>query len=267
MKHVVMFSGGVGSWATAKRVAERHGTDQLTLLFADTLMEDPDLYRFLDEAAANVGGSLVRISDGRTPWEIYFHKHMIGNSRIDPCSEILKRKLCRRWLRENCDHTDTTVYIGIDWTELHRFERAGPHWQPWTVAAPMCEEPYMDKEQVFEWLNSQGIRRPRLYDMGFAHNNCGGFCCKAGHSHFAHLLKMLPDVYAYHEQREQEFREHFDRDVAVLRDRSGGHTRPLTLRALRERIETAPHQPDLWDGDWGGCNCFGPPDDEGGDDE
>ena len=51
MQHVVMFSGGAGSWMTAKRVAEKHGTDNLILLFADTLIEDEDLYRFLDEAA------------------------------------------------------------------------------------------------------------------------------------------------------------------------------------------------------------------------
>jgi predicted PP-loop superfamily ATPase len=26
MKHIVMFSGGIGSWAAAKIVAEKHGT-------------------------------------------------------------------------------------------------------------------------------------------------------------------------------------------------------------------------------------------------
>lgn len=31
-----MYSSGVGSWAAAKRVAEKYGTDNLTLLFADT---------------------------------------------------------------------------------------------------------------------------------------------------------------------------------------------------------------------------------------
>ncbi len=56
MKHVVMFSGGLASWAAAKRVAAENGTDALVLLFSDTLMEDEDLYRFLDQAAADVGG-------------------------------------------------------------------------------------------------------------------------------------------------------------------------------------------------------------------
>jgi hypothetical protein len=58
MKHVVMFSGGIGSWGAAKRVAASHGTECMTLLFADTKIEDPDLYRFLTDAAANIGAPL-----------------------------------------------------------------------------------------------------------------------------------------------------------------------------------------------------------------
>ena len=31
--HIVMFSGGAGSWLTARRVVERHGADNTLLLF------------------------------------------------------------------------------------------------------------------------------------------------------------------------------------------------------------------------------------------
>jgi PP-loop superfamily ATP-utilizing enzyme len=33
---VVQFSGGIASWAVARRVADRYGVDDLVLLFADT---------------------------------------------------------------------------------------------------------------------------------------------------------------------------------------------------------------------------------------
>ena len=56
MRRIVNFSGGVGSWAAAKRCAERHGTESMTLLFCDTFMEDNDLYRVLVQSAANVFG-------------------------------------------------------------------------------------------------------------------------------------------------------------------------------------------------------------------
>ncbi|MFC0213886.1 hypothetical protein ACFFK0_15755 [Paenibacillus chartarius] len=55
IQHVVMYSGGIGSWAVAKRVVQQFGSDRLALLFADTRMEDEDLYRFLEESAQEIG--------------------------------------------------------------------------------------------------------------------------------------------------------------------------------------------------------------------
>jgi hypothetical protein len=255
MKHVVMFSGGVGSWMCAKRVAERHGTADLVLLFTDTMMEDPDLYRFLDEAAVNVGAPLVKIADGRTPWEVFKDERFLGNSRIDPCSKILKRQLADKWLAEHYDPAETTVYVGIDWSEEHRFTRLRERKaaQGWHYEAPLCGPPYVTKRSMFDALKAAGIAVPFLYTKGFSHNNCGGFCIKAGHGHYANLLKQLPERYAYHENQEQAFREFLDKPVSILTDTTGGTKKPLTLREFRIRIE-AGGQVDMFD--IGGCGCF-----------
>lgn len=251
MDHVVMFSGGVGSWAAAKRVVEKNGPEGVTLLFADTLIEDEDLYRFLDEAAANVGATLVRLAEGRTPWE---DVRFVGNTRVDPCSRILKRDLLRSYIESNFDPATTVVYLGIDWTEIHRFERARNYWLPWTVEAPLCDPPYIAKPDLLLSLIASGVAPPRLYGMGFPHNNCGGFCVKAGQAHFANLHAKLPDRYAAHEKAEADLRDHLGKDVAILRDRRGGKTRPYTLRQFRkERLEGS-LQYDAFD--WGGCGCF-----------
>ena len=252
MKHVVMFSGGVGSWATAKRVAERYGTDDLVLLFCDTRMEDEDLYRFIGEAAANVGAPLVTLSDGRTPWDV-FRDERILTQRFDPCSKILKRQLADRWMAERYAPDEVTRYVGIDWSESHRFDRLRDRLAPWRVEAPMCDAPYMDKLDMLAWLQREGIAPPRLYAMGFAHNNCGGFCIKAGHGHFVTLLRAMPERYAFHEEQERALRVTLGPDASVLRDRTGGETRPMTLQTLRESVE-AGEQPDLFD--IGGCGCF-----------
>lgn len=210
-----MFSGGIGSWAAAKRVADRHGTHDLVLLFADTKMEDEDLYRFSREAATDVGGQLIKLSEGRDPWEVFFDCRFLGNSRIDPCSRILKREPLRKWLEKNCRADDAVVYLGIDWTEVHRFERAKKYWRPWKIAAPLCEKPYLTKRDMFELLKDAGIEPPRLYKMGFPHNNCGGFCVKAGQAHFKLLLEKMPGRYLYHEAKEQELRDYLRKNVAI----------------------------------------------------
>jgi 3'-phosphoadenosine 5'-phosphosulfate sulfotransferase (PAPS reductase)/FAD synthetase len=261
MKHVVMFSGGVGSWAAAKRVALRAGTRDLTLLFSDTLVEDPDLYRFLNEAAENVGGTLVQISEGRTPWDVYRDERFLGNSRVDPCSKLLKRRPAERWLRENTDPVDTVVYLGIDWTESHRFERTRQRRarDGWRYEAPLCEPPFLSRLDLFRWLTREGIETPHLYRLGFSHNNCGGFCCKAGQGHFAHLLKVLPKAFAEHEAKEESLRQFLGRDISILVDRRGkGGRHPLTLRQLRQRVEAGEFV-DRYD--VGGCGCFTESDD------
>jgi 3'-phosphoadenosine 5'-phosphosulfate sulfotransferase (PAPS reductase)/FAD synthetase len=263
-RQIVMFSGGVGSWMTAKRVAAEHGTDGLVLLFADTLMEDEDTYRFLEAGAANVGGEFVRLADGRDIWQVFRDVKFLGNTRIDPCSRVLKREIMRRWVDEHCDPKTTTVYLGIDWSEQHRATRYERYWQPFKVETPLCSEPYLTKAQMLEHAKAEGLPSQRLYELGFAHANCGGGCVKAGQAQFELLLRTLPDRYGWWEEREQEIREQLGKDITILRDRRILNGRevvtPITLRAFRQRLEAAP---SLFDRDeWGACDCTTPSDDE-----
>lgn len=267
MKHLVMFSGGIGSWATAKRVVSQYGTSDVTLLFADTNMEDPDLYRFIDEASADIGVPITKIEDGRNVWEVFYDGHCIGNGKVDLCSRILKRDLLDKWRDSNCDPLDTTVYIGIDWTEKHRIERVHKFMENesaegrpcWNYQAPLCAPPYPIKSELLSELKSAGIEIPYLYKLGFAHNNCGGFCIKAGQKQFALLLRTMPARYAWHEAQEERVRALQESlgivPSSVLYHRRGGRGRVnVTMREFREEIERGTLK--LEDSDLAsGCGC------------
>lgn len=263
MKHIVMFSGGIGSWACAMRVKEQmQPGDELTLLFADVkgdsrnphIGEDEDTYRFIQESAQHLGGQLIVLNSGKTIWDVFKESRFLGNSRLAKCSHELKQKPCRRWLEQNTTPENSTVYVGIDWTEIHRLEAIQNAYQPWIAKAPLTEAPYWDKSQLIAMARAEGLEPPRAYDLGFPHNNCGGGCVRAGQAQFALLLKVMPDRYAEWEQQEQELRSYLNKPVSILRDQRGGETKPLTLAELRQRIESAPQQLDLLD--WGGCGCF-----------
>ncbi|PSK80459.1 hypothetical protein CLV63_1557 [Murinocardiopsis flavida] len=256
MKHVVMFSGGITSWEVARRVAREHGPDDLVLLFADTRVEDPDLYRFTAQAAHQIGVPITRVADGRDPWQVFADQRRLGNSQIAPCSYWLKIKPCRDWLNAHTDPASTTVYLGIDWTEMHRLPAIERGYRPFTATAPLTEAPYTDKRTLTEQARAAGLEPPRLYRLGFAHNNCGGACVRGGQAQWAHLLRVFPERYAAAEQHEQRLRAHLGADVAILRDRTGGTTRPLTLTELRHRIHDSTPATALFDlADWGGCGC------------
>lgn len=255
MKHVVMFSGGITSWATARRVADRHGTADLTLLFADTLIEDPDLYRFLAEASADIGVPVTRVADGRTPEQVDVDRRWLSNQHVAQCSYWLKIVPSRSWLETNCDPASTTLYLGLDWSEPHRIPGNRRLWKPWSAEYPLCDPPYVDKEGWYPELRRRGIEPPRLNLMGFPHNNCGGACVRGGQAQWAHVLRVFPERFAAAEAHEQRMRDMLGADVARLRDRTSGVTKPLPLTVLRRRIEA--EEPGLFDAlDWGGCGCM-----------
>lgn len=253
MKHIVFYSGGLCSWAAAKRVIERHGKENVILLFTDTLIEDEDLYRFIDETVAEMGVEYVRIADGRTPFEVYKDKRFLGNSRLAPCSHILKQKPAEKWIKEHFAPDECILYLGIDWTEMHRTTAPTRNWKPYQVEFPMCEKPFLEKQELIAELHKLGIEEPRLYKMGFAHNNCGGFCCRAGQGHFANLLEKMPERFMEYEQKEQELREFLQADVSMMKKTKNKVTSPYTLRQLREDVQQN-CQIDMFD--VGGCGCF-----------
>lgn len=185
--HVVFFSSGIGSWATAKRVAQQCGTDELILLFADTGIEDPDNYRFLREAAKNVGGELVVVKSARDRdvFANWRSRRAISNDRMPFCSFDMKHAPCREWLykidpltgewsrqiqmdRPRCPYpkpseSPITLYVGISWDEIHRLAAIERGWSPWRVEAPLTEAPYLDKKSLLEWAESEGLKPPPVF--------------------------------------------------------------------------------------------------------
>lgn len=255
MNHVVMYSGGIGSWAAAKRVAEWHGTDDLVLLFTDTKTEHPDTYRFLRESAANVGGRLVEIADGRDIWQVFKDEKFLGNSRIDPCSKILKRNLADRWMKQHYTPDNVVAYIGIDWTEEHRYTRMAERKLPWNYQAPLCQPPFLSKLDLHDWAEREGLKKQYLYTIGAAHANCGGGCIKMGQGGFVRLLKNDPTGFAKWEQGEATMRKQLG-DVAILTEQRKGVKYKLPLSELRKRAESETESCEIDMYEIGGCGCM-----------
>tara|TARA_R110000824_G_C15030538_1_gene659307 strand:- start:72 stop:857 length:786 start_codon:yes stop_codon:yes gene_type:complete len=258
MKHVVFFSGGKASFGAAYRL--RESTDEpITLLFTDTKVEDADLYRFLIQAAALIPNSeLVSLADGRTIWEVFDDNSFLGNHRVPICSRVLKNEVAVKWVKANCDPEETTLYFGIDYTEIHRTEGVSRRWEPYEVDYPLLWKPLWDKHQnVDAILVEKRVEQPRLYRAGNEHNNCGGGCIRAGQGHFTRLYKS-PDmrpVFIEWEAQENKLRERLG-DVSILDDRRDGERKPLPLSVLRAEIDKGTERQIGFPDDFGGCGCM-----------
>lgn len=197
---------------------------------------------------------LVWLADGRDVWQVFRDKRFIGNTMVDPCSRILKRELFRSWLESRFASDEVTVYLGMDWSEGDRFAQAQRYWAPYAADAPLYREPYLGQGDHLKALGALGIAAPRLYALGFGHNNCAGGCVKAGQAQWKLLLERLPEVFAYYEDEEEMTRRHIDADRSVLRVTEKGERRPMTLREFRLRVGAGSLPVDPTD--IGGCGCF-----------
>jgi hypothetical protein len=255
MKHIIFYSGGIGSWMTAKRVIEKHGKEDVILLFTDTLIEDEDLYRFLDDTEKDFGIKITRIADGRTPWQVFKDTRFLGNSKLAKCSHVLKQDTARKWLEANYQPSECTLYLGIDFTELHRTKSPVRNWAPYQVEFPMTEQPYLFKQDMLNELKKIGIEIPRLYRLGFSHNNCSGMCVRGGQGHFIQLLENFPGRFKWLEEYEKEMQEFLGQPVTILKKTTDNETSSLSLEKLRNTYESGKReQIDMFD--VGGCGCF-----------
>jgi 3'-phosphoadenosine 5'-phosphosulfate sulfotransferase (PAPS reductase)/FAD synthetase len=240
IEHIILLSGGLGSFETARRVIEKYGKDKVYLWFFDTKIEDDDLYRFLADIEKVLDIEIDRYCDGRTPWDVFTDEKFIGNARTDLCSKHLKRLLLERLLREKYPNkNDIILYFGLDWSEQKRIDKLKPKWEQkgYHVDFPLLWEPRISTEDINNICNSLDLRIPRLYKLGFSHNNCGGACVKSGISQWRQLYEEFPERYQWHEEREERLRKELGKNISILRSRKGGKARPLPLRELREEIE------------------------------
>jgi hypothetical protein len=251
MKYQISFSGGMGS-AVSALVTAKNGLD-FNLIFADTLIEDEDLYRFLRDVAAACQKEIIWLTDGRTPWDVYIDKRWIGNSRTAHCSTELKTKQVKAWLDENSDPLDPLV-LGMDWSEMDRIERAQKNWGDRPVVS-LLNKFGITRHQHDAIIAEYGIKKPRIYGLGYEHNNCGGFCCKAGLKQFERLYRTDRARFIYHEGEMNRAMEAIGPTAKpFLREVINGELKYLTLTQFREAFDAGLlAAPEF---DMSGCGCF-----------
>jgi len=256
MKHIVSISGGSASAVAADRVINRYGKNAVILWFADTLWEDEDLYRFLTDLELRWGMTIERFTDGRTPLEVAEDKKLIPNSLAAPCSHELKQKPFLRYIKGQ--PKPVTVHLGLSWDEEHRMGKPKEIYESVegvTVDFPLLWKPipYLSyTKTVEEW----GIKAPRLYELGFPHNNCGGRCVRQGIKEWVRLRRTMPErfdeVSGWEQSQKALGGPRGGR--SILKDRQGGEASALTLLDLKERHEDT-DQIEMFPGDSFGCFC------------
>jgi len=234
MIHIGSISSGLSSAVMCDRLLQKH--PDAHLVFEDVLFEDEDNYRFLDDCEKRWGVNILRLTEGRNPYEVSRDHNMIPSSFLAPCSFDLKVYPFNRWL-SNMKGLDITVYIGYDYTEFERMERTTKAYakEGYKTDYPLEWKPIEFRPYSQVVREDWGIEPPRMYRLGYTHANCGGRCCKQGQGDWLRTLINFPERYAEIEEWEKDMRtlseKHSKR--TILKRINNGIVEELTLEKLR----------------------------------
>lgn len=265
-KHIVSLSSGMSSAIVGELVIRKYGIENCIFCFMDTTIEDEDNYRFLDEYTkkmrlfgdgqsiidllptrnedykrierkvtrqTNIGGILnnvVCMTEGRTPYQVAEDRKIIPNSKIAPCTFILKINPFRYYLYDLSRGNDIqswknqktklpserfkrkekdastivqpiTVHIGFDFSEIHRCKATTKSYTAigYGIDYPLLWKPYITQDYKSYIEQNWGIEAPLTYKYGFSHANClgdsttGGGCVKQGVSDWVRLFVNFPE--------------------------------------------------------------------------
>lgn len=287
--HVVSIGGGLSSTIELPQIViDKYGSSNVHLVIAALAGEHDDLWRLVDEAERRFNKPVTRVSYRPAakglpkylvdapeamwlePWEIFNQVNLIGNTRRDPCSKLLKRDTLRRYILDYYPPQFTVLHVGITTDEIDRTIAVRGHWQRlgYAVEFDLASEDKLEQARVKALTSLDKAQRaydllgwtPELYAQNATgHNNCGGFCVKAGKAAMARLLMSNPDLYYYHAERERLWNDQRGTFYTVMRDQYTDkdglrRSKPLTMYDFADRILAQPEQISLFDdGNMTGC--------------
>lgn len=256
-------SGGAQSSIATWLDFQNHPDVFHLLYFCDTGAEHKSTYKFIDEWLKileldypNADSAYVQIKEMEL-WELFTIEKFQGNGKNAVCSRKLKQEPGRK-LENFLGLANAPITFGFSMMEQERLDYVKTK-KP-NAKAPLIEDypkTFWDKTAMYRFIQSKNIELPYLYKIGMSHNNCGGFCVKAGQAHYAKLLKKDPELYAKHEDKQEKFIKSLpetSRDkVGFITVQRKGQKYYLTLKQFRLWVQAGKPYDPL---DLGSCSCF-----------
>jgi len=190
---VSWFSAGVSSAVATKLMIEQ--IDKIIYQHIDD-MED-DTMRFVRDCEAWFGKP---IEIRQSPYKSVENAWLCSGLRrpstpggFAPCTNYLKRRDRKEWESQHRFFNTFRYVWGMDAGEQNRADRLIEAMREDEQVFPLIERG-LTKADAHGILREAGIRRPRMYDLGFPNNNC--VCCvRGGMGYFNLCRKVFPNKY------------------------------------------------------------------------
>jgi 3'-phosphoadenosine 5'-phosphosulfate sulfotransferase (PAPS reductase)/FAD synthetase len=188
MKSIVSFSGGKDSTAMLLIMLEKSiKIDEI--VFADTLLEFPEMYEYIDKIERHIGRSIKKIKPRKTFFDWFYGEFTKGNRVGEMCGFPKLNSHCY-WSREVKDYAlkrycyGNIIHMGIAFDEAHRAKE-----HPKFIANYPLLEWGMTEKDCLDYLKKIDLVNP-LYDI-FHRTGCW-LCPKQNKQSLIQLKNKYP---------------------------------------------------------------------------
>ena len=195
---VCWISAGVSSFIAGYLVKDT--VDEFIYTHIDN--QHPDSLRFIKDCEKVLGKKITILqSNYKSVDNVIKTFGFINGPYGAKCTEILKKRVRKEW---EYGKKDLTYVWGFDCSKR---ERARAERTLQSMAKFKHEFPLIDrgltKEDCHGLLKQLGIKRPKMYDLGYRNNNCIG-CVKGGKGYWNKIRKDFPEVFEVRAKQERE---------------------------------------------------------------
>ncbi len=190
---VVWFSCGVASAVAAQQTLEKYS--DVRIVNCPVAEEDDDNLRFKLDVEKWLGVAIETATNSKWPkcsaHEVWEKGRFMSNVYGADCTRQLKKGARQEWVRK---HNPAFHVLGFTADEKNRFERF--RLTECENTLPVLIDAGLTKSGCFEIIRHAGIKRPRIYDLGYPNANCIG-CVKATSPTYWNLVREKhPEVFA-----------------------------------------------------------------------
>lgn len=187
--------GAASAVATKLTIAKNEAAPfklPIEIIYCHVRQEDPDNMRFLRDCEKWFGLPIQILMDKKYDGDIVqvmTKRQYINGADGAPCTLHLKKEPARAFAQ----HGDLNVY-GYTAGEEDRYDRWIDANAERLISAPLIESGIY-KGAALAMVKRAGIELPRLYAMGYDHNNCIG-CVKGGAWYWNKIRVDFPERFA-----------------------------------------------------------------------
>lgn len=172
-------------------------------LYIDIADQHPDSMRFIHDCETVLGKQVgvLKSNEYNCVGDVCRAFRFVNSAHGAKCTEVLKKRVRKKWEYEHRDY-DITYVWGMDLNEKHRADSLIETMTDFNHEFPLIDD-QLSKQDAHGICASLGIKRPAMYDMGYANNNCIG-CVKGGGGYWNKIRKDFPKVFQDRARMERE---------------------------------------------------------------